>query len=219
MTVLTGKTPKVAKQKELITLINPLMPEDPIWGHIYQAPFMTSQPLFCWRWEKMSRIENDQHEICFVSVFFASLQRHFYGFYGFLNLYFFRKFHFIFENSSGMKGLNKHPKYISLSRNGLTLANMTVLTGKTPKVAKQKELITLINPLMPEDPIWGHIYQAPFMTSQPLFCWRWEKMSRIENDQHEICFVSVFFASLQRHFYGFYGFLNLYFFPKVSLHF
>ena len=44
-------------------------------------------------------------------------------------------------------------------------------------------------------------------------------MSRIENDQHEICFVSVFFASLQRHFYGFYGFLNLYFFPKVSLHF
>ena len=32
--------------------------------------------------------------------------------------------------------LNKHPKYISLSRNGLTLANMTVLTGKTPKVAK-----------------------------------------------------------------------------------
>ena len=66
----------------------------------------------------MSRIENDQHEICFVSVFFASLQRHFYGFYGY------------------MKGLNKHPKYISLSRNGLTLANMTVLTGKTPKVAK-----------------------------------------------------------------------------------
>ena len=43
-----------------------------------------------------------------------------------------------------MKGLNKHPKYISLSRNGLTLANMTVLTGKTPKVAKEKELITLI---------------------------------------------------------------------------
>ena len=44
-------------------------------------------------------------------------------------------------------------------------------------------------------------------------------MSQIENDQHEICFVSVFFASLQRHFYGFYGYLNLYFFPKVSLHF
>ena len=37
--------------------------------------------------------------------FFASLWRHFYGFYGFLNLYFFPKFHFIFENSSGMKGL------------------------------------------------------------------------------------------------------------------
>ena len=51
-------------------------------------------------------------------------------------IFFFRKFHFIFENSSGMKGLNKHPKYISLSRNGLTLANMTVLTGKTAKVAK-----------------------------------------------------------------------------------
>ena len=44
-------------------------------------------------------------------------------------------------------------------------------------------------------------------------------MSQIENDQHEICFVSVFFASLQRHFYGFYGYLNLYFFPKLSLHF
>ena len=34
------------------------------------------------------------------------------------------------------ESLNKHLKYISLSRNGLTLANMTVLTGKTPKVAK-----------------------------------------------------------------------------------
>ena len=56
-----------------------------------------------------------------------------------------------------MKGLNKHPKYISLSRNGLTLANMTVLTGNTPKVAKWKELITLINPLMPDGAIWGHI--------------------------------------------------------------
>ena len=35
---------------------------------------------------------------------------------------------------------------------------MTVLTGKTPNLAKSKELITLINPLMPEDPIRGHIY-------------------------------------------------------------
>ena len=143
----------------------------------------------------------------------------FTDFTAFYTYIFSRKFHFIFENSSGMKGLNKHPKYISLSRNGLTLANMTVLTGKHQKVAKQKELITLINPLMPGRAIWGHIYQAPFMAAQPLFCWRWEKMSRDENDQHEICFVSVFFASLQRHFYGFYGFLNLYFFPKVSLHF
>ena len=33
-------------------------------------------------------------------------------------------------------------------------------------------------------------------------------MSQIENDQHEICFVSVFFASLYRHFYGLYGFLK-----------
>ena len=60
----------------------------------------------------------------------------FTDFTAFKTYIFFRKFHFIFENSSGMKGLNKHPKYISLSRNGLTLANMTVLTGKTPKLAK-----------------------------------------------------------------------------------
>ena len=58
-----------------------------------------------------------------------------------------------------------------------------------------------------------------------------------ENDQHEICFVSVFgwwhlaetfrgaVAAFASSIYwnfildGFYGFLNLYFFPKVSLHF
>ena len=75
--------------------------------------------------------------------FLASLH-HFYGFYGFLNLYEI----IIFENSSGMKGLNKHPKYISL----FEMPNIHCFTGKTP------EIHSLINPLMPGRAIWGHIY-------------------------------------------------------------
>ena len=67
----------------------------------------------------MSQIENDQLRF-FLSRISLAL------FYDFKTYILFRKFHFIF---AGMKGLNKHPKYISLSRNGLTLANMIVFTG------------------------------------------------------------------------------------------
>ena len=94
-----------------------------------------------------------------------------------------------------MKGLNKHPKYISLSRNGLILANMTVLTGNTPKVAKWKELITLIKPFNARWGLMGTYLLGTIYDVIDPFLLEMEKMSRIENDQHEICFVSVFFAS------------------------
>ena len=66
------------------------------------------------------------------------------------------KRHVFFENSLGTKGLNNYPKFIILSHYGLKWDNISVFVEKTPKIRKKREYVCLINPLVPNVPIWEH---------------------------------------------------------------